>query len=164
MSSKCIHDSFWMANNHSSASQLSTTGTISTASNARVLALANIILGTYVATNCLHHLTNSFSSSGHPFLCSQKFESHALGSGGVRMYQNQMRWNSTIKYSLETSGRDLPISQSSVFFASLPWHFQNLNNSNSQIFNDSLLFFPRIRRLVRNRSSTFHHQIGRQVK
>ena len=34
----------------------------------RTLVLAPVIiaLGTYVATNCILHLTNSFSSSGHP--------------------------------------------------------------------------------------------------
>ena len=42
-------------------------------------------------------------------------------------------------------------------------HFQNLNNSISQIFDSSPFFFPRIRPLVRNRSSTFHHEVGYQV-
>ena len=164
-SSKFIHDSFWMPNNHSSASQLSTTGTISTASNARVLALANIILGTYVATNCLHHLTNSFSSSGHPFLCSQNLKATLSAAAGsvciktkcVEIQPSSIPWKPLDEiyqfHSLRCSllpCRDL--------------HFQNLNSSISQIFDTALLLFPRIRRLARNRSSTFHHEIGRQVK
>ena len=38
-----------------------------------VLAHVIIALGTYVATNCIRHLTNSFSSSGHLFFLFSKF-------------------------------------------------------------------------------------------
>ena len=42
--------------------------------------------------------------------------SAAAGFVCIKIIQNQMRWNSTIKYFLETSWRDLQISQSSMFF------------------------------------------------
>ena len=133
----------------------------------RTLVLAPVIiaLGTYVATNCIRHLTNSFSSNGHPFFSQNLNDplSAAAGFVCIKIIQNQMRWNSTIKYFLETSWRDLQISQSSFFNVLFPPAVMFMIKISLLLFFFRIhvsLFRPRIRRLVQNCSSTFQKKSG----
>ena len=147
-----------MANNFSSASQLSTS--ISATKNACTGA-RNYRSG-HLCCDELYSSPDELLLVKWTSVFFSKFERPALGGGGIRMYQNyskpnEMKFNHQV-FLGNLLTRSTNFTVFNVLHPCRDLHIWNFFFSFLRILFSR--FLPRIRRLVQNCSSTFHQKIG----